>query len=213
MSIFHAQRATRRYVRQIALFRQRIAAYPTSARSTLSDRGWQQPLDHPGAQPARRVKDAEGTAKPLVLDSVRWLCYIPALPVCIFRTKQITRQQTTPHRNPSLPPPLKGAGEGFSSPSCASVIGIRALSPFSGQRKSLSRFAPALLSGEPFGSTPHNLRSPDLRRAYHAPRREVRRRKLRVYFKQSRYSRAEPLRQRIQRLTLIDYMRSRAVRA
>ncbi|MFR2459656.1 MAG: hypothetical protein ACLTAO_10890, partial [Christensenellales bacterium] len=42
---------------------------------TLSDRGWQQPLDHPEAQPARRVKDAEGTAKPLVLDSVRWLGY------------------------------------------------------------------------------------------------------------------------------------------
>ena len=41
----------------------------------LLDRGWQQPLDHPGAQPACRVKDAEGTAKPLVLDSVRWLCY------------------------------------------------------------------------------------------------------------------------------------------
>ena len=145
--------------------------------------------------------------------SVRWLGYIPALPVRIFHTQQTTRQQTTPHRNPSLPPPLKGAGEGFSSPSCASVIGIRALSPFSGQRKSLSCFAPALLSGEPFGSIPHNLRSPDLRRAYHAPRREVRRRKLCVYFKQSRYSRAEPLRQRIQRLTLIDYMRSRAVRA
>ena len=30
--------------------------------STLFDRGWQQPLNHPGAQPARRVKDAEGTA-------------------------------------------------------------------------------------------------------------------------------------------------------
>ena len=42
----------------------------------LLDRGWQQPLDHPGAQPARRVKDAEGTAKPLVLDSVRWLGYL-----------------------------------------------------------------------------------------------------------------------------------------
>ena len=43
----------------------------------LFDRGWQQPLDHPGAQPACRVKDAEGTAQPLVLDSVRWLCYLP----------------------------------------------------------------------------------------------------------------------------------------
>ena len=44
--------------------------------STLFDRSWQQPLNHPGAQPARRVKDAEGTAKPLVLDSVRWLGYL-----------------------------------------------------------------------------------------------------------------------------------------
>ena len=193
--------------------RQSFAAYPNSARSTLFDRGWQQPLDHHEAQPARRVKDAEGTAKPLVLDSVRWLGYIPALSVRIFRTKQTTRQQTPPRRNPTPPQPLKGAGEGFSSPSCASVIGIRALSPFSGQRKSLSRFAPTPFSGGPFVSPPPNLRSPDLRRAYHAPRREVRRRKLCVYFKQSRYSRAEPLRQRIQRLTLIDHMRSRAVRA
>ncbi len=32
--------------------RQRLAAHPNSARSTLFDRGWQQPLDHPGAQPA-----------------------------------------------------------------------------------------------------------------------------------------------------------------
>ena len=42
----------------------------------LLDRGWQQPLNHHKAQPARRVKDAEGTAKPLVLDSVRWLGYL-----------------------------------------------------------------------------------------------------------------------------------------
>ena len=55
---------------------QRFAAYPNSAGSTLFDRGWQQPLDHHGAQPARRVKDAEGTAQPLVLDSVRWLGYL-----------------------------------------------------------------------------------------------------------------------------------------
>ena len=52
---------------------------PNSNGSNLFDRGWQQPLDHPGAQPARRVKDAEGTAKPLVLDSVRWLGYLPAM--------------------------------------------------------------------------------------------------------------------------------------
>ena len=38
--------------------------------------GWQQPLNHHKAQPARRVKDAEGTAKPLVLDSARWLGYL-----------------------------------------------------------------------------------------------------------------------------------------
>ena len=56
---------------------QRLAANPNSNGSTLFDRGWQQPLDHPGAQPACRVKDAEGTAQPLVLDSVRWLCYLP----------------------------------------------------------------------------------------------------------------------------------------
>ena len=77
MSIFHAQRAAKRYARQIAVTRKRLAAYPNSARSTLSDRGWQQPLDYHKAQPARRVKDAAGTAKPLVLDSVRWLGYIP----------------------------------------------------------------------------------------------------------------------------------------
>ena len=77
--IFHAQRAAKRYARQIAVNRKRLAAYPNSARSTLSDRGWQQPLDHHKAQPARRVKDAEGTAKPLVLDSARWLGYLAAV--------------------------------------------------------------------------------------------------------------------------------------
>ena len=51
---------------------------PKLRKATLFDRGWQQPLDHPGAQPARRVKDAAGTAQPLVLDSVRWLCYFSA---------------------------------------------------------------------------------------------------------------------------------------
>ena len=55
---------------------QRLAANPNFNGSTLFDRGWQQPLDHTGAQPARRVKDAEGTAQPLVLDSVCWLGYI-----------------------------------------------------------------------------------------------------------------------------------------
>ena len=59
------------------LRRQRFVVHPNSAMSTLFDRGWQQPLDHPGAQPACRVKDAEGTAQPLVLDSVRWLGYSP----------------------------------------------------------------------------------------------------------------------------------------
>ena len=62
-------------MQQIAFSRQRLAANPNSARSTLFDRGWQQPLNCHKAQPARRVKDAEGTAKPLVLDSVRWLGY------------------------------------------------------------------------------------------------------------------------------------------
>ena len=61
-------------------------AHPNSARSTLFDRGWQQPLDYHKAQPARRVKDAEGTAQPLVLDSARWLgyipCFSPRLPFC-----------------------------------------------------------------------------------------------------------------------------------
>ena len=59
---------------------------PNSARSTLFDRGWQQPLDHPTAQPARRVKDVEGTAKPIVLDSVRWLGYPAALCIKARRT-------------------------------------------------------------------------------------------------------------------------------
>ena len=68
--------------------RQSSVAYPNSARSTLSDRGWQQPLDHHKAQPARRVKDAEGTAKPLVLDSVRWLGYPAAL--CIKAPSYLT---------------------------------------------------------------------------------------------------------------------------
>ncbi len=57
-------------------------AHPNSARSTLFDRGWQQPLDHQTAQPACRVKDAEGTAQPLVLDSVRWLGYLLYAYIC-----------------------------------------------------------------------------------------------------------------------------------
>ena len=103
MSIFHAQRAAKRYARQIAVTRKRLAAYPNSARSTLSDRGWQQPLDHPEAQPARRVKDAEGTAQPLVLDSVRWLGYICSVSV------------PTRHCTQSPKSPMKGAGRGFRS--------------------------------------------------------------------------------------------------
>ena len=67
---------------------QNSAAYPNSARSTLFDRGWQQPLDHPTAQPARRVKEAAGTAQPLVLDSVRWLGYPAAL--CIKASSYLT---------------------------------------------------------------------------------------------------------------------------
>ena len=55
-----------------------FAACPNSNGSTLSDRGWQQPLNCHKAPPVCRVKDAAGTAKPLVLDSVRWLGYLAA---------------------------------------------------------------------------------------------------------------------------------------
>ena len=61
---------------------QNRTAHPNSARSTLFDRGWQQPLNHHKAQPARRVKDAAGTAKPLVLDTARWLSYFLCLSAC-----------------------------------------------------------------------------------------------------------------------------------
>ena len=60
---------------------QSSVAYPNSDGSTLFDRGWQQSINCHKAQPVRRVKDAEGTAKPLVLDPVRWLGYLPAEPV------------------------------------------------------------------------------------------------------------------------------------
>ena len=56
----------------------------------LFDRGWQQPLDHPGAQPARRVKDAEGTAQPLVLDTVRWLGYPAAMHIHTAHNQAVT---------------------------------------------------------------------------------------------------------------------------
>ena len=68
-----------------AISTQGPAAYPNSARSTLFDRGWQQPLNCHEARPACRVKDAEGTAQPLVLDPARWLCYL-------------AKPQATPHR-------------------------------------------------------------------------------------------------------------------
>ena len=55
-----------------------FAACPNSARSTLFDRGWQQPLNCHKAPPVCRVKDAEGMAKPLVLDSAHWWCYFVA---------------------------------------------------------------------------------------------------------------------------------------
>ena len=71
---------------------QSSVAYPNSDGSTLFDRGWQQPLDHHEALTARRVKDAEGTAQPLVLDSVRWLGYLPAVPVRIFHAQRATIQ-------------------------------------------------------------------------------------------------------------------------
>ena len=76
MSLFHAQRAAKRYARQIAFFRQRIAACPNSARSTLSDRGWQQPLDHHKAQPAHRVKDKRLRRAIGILDTARWLGFV-----------------------------------------------------------------------------------------------------------------------------------------
>ena len=75
-----------------AINTQSSAAYPNSNGSTLFDRGWQQPLDHHKAQPAHRVKDAEGTAKPLVLDSVRWLGYLAAVPVRIFHAQRAAIQ-------------------------------------------------------------------------------------------------------------------------
>ena len=65
-----------------------FAACPNSNGSTLFDRGWQQPLNCHKAQPARRVKDAEGTAKPLVLDSVRWLGYLAAVPSISYMRKK-----------------------------------------------------------------------------------------------------------------------------
>ena len=52
---------------------------PNSNGSTLFGRCWQQPLDHNEAQPVHRVKDAGGTAKPLVLDSARRLGYPAAI--------------------------------------------------------------------------------------------------------------------------------------
>ena len=100
--------------------RQRFVVNPSSARSTLFDRGWQQPLDHPGAQPACRVKDAEGTAQPLVLDSVRWLCYLP-------------KSQAAPHR-PHFPAVL-------TSMLCPSLLNT--IVPSSSVR---STFTPALPS-------------------------------------------------------------------
>ena len=88
------------------------AAYPNSARSTLFDRGWQQPLNCHKAQPAHRVKDAEGTAKPLVLDSARWLGYLPAEPVRTFHAQKATNRQTlkaVPQPSPKAAPEMGGA--------------------------------------------------------------------------------------------------------
>ena len=59
-----------------SIISQRLAAHPNFAMSTLFDMGWQQPLNHSESRPARRVKDAEDTVQPLVLDSARWLCYL-----------------------------------------------------------------------------------------------------------------------------------------
>ena len=98
MSIFHAQRAAikvfvpgKHDIRHLprsessnaisaenSVALQCFAACPNSNGSTLFDRGWQQPLNCHKAPPVYRVKDAEGTAQPLVLDSVRWWCYFVA---------------------------------------------------------------------------------------------------------------------------------------
>ena len=86
--IFHAQRATRRYARQTPLPADAPPPTQTPQGQPLLDRGWQQPLNHHKAQPARRVKDAEGTAKPLVLDSVRWLGYLAAVPSISYMRKK-----------------------------------------------------------------------------------------------------------------------------
>ena len=79
------------------------AAYPNSARSTLFDRGWQQPLNCHEAQSACRVKDAEGTAQPLVLDPARWLCYLArpqAVPVAA-KSKILPERMVLPSQHMS----------------------------------------------------------------------------------------------------------------
>ena len=77
--------------------RRRSAAHPNSARSTLFDRGWQQPLNYHKAQPAHRVKDAEGTAKPLVLDAARWMSYICSIPTKTPRRNQAQKPSLASH--------------------------------------------------------------------------------------------------------------------
>ena len=82
---------------------ERPAAYPNSARSTLFDRGWQQPLNCHEARPACRVKDAEGTAQPLVLDPARWLCYLArpqAVPVAA-KFKRLPERMVLPSQHMS----------------------------------------------------------------------------------------------------------------
>ena len=83
--------------------RRRSAAYSNSARSTLFDRGWQQPLNCHEARPACRVKDAEGTAQPLVLDPARWLCYLArpqAVPVAA-KSKILPERMVLPSQHMS----------------------------------------------------------------------------------------------------------------
>ena len=82
---------------------QSFTAYPNSARSTLFDRGWQQPLNCHEAQSACRVKDAEGTAQPLVLDPARWLCYLArpqAVPVAA-KSKILPERMVLPSQHMS----------------------------------------------------------------------------------------------------------------
>ena len=121
---------------------ERPAAYPNSARSTLPDRGWQQPLNCHEARSACRVKDAEGTAQPLVLDPARWLCYLArpqAVPVAIRRSnvhvQHIIKRMNAPPptQTPQGQPCLTGVG---NNPLTVTKHGQRAASRMPKARRS-----------------------------------------------------------------------------